>query len=108
MWIRTFDTVEELRRALLDFPGTDNATWLIERHGFRPPDATAENSLNRRPWPPRVQHGVPSSAGGTQGSRGTETMQDAPRTGRPPVKKGYKALLAEAEADSPFEKSCRG
>ena len=26
-------------------------------------------------------------------------MQDAPRTGRPPVKKGYKALLAEAEAE---------
>ena len=26
-------------------------------------------------------------------------MQHAPRTGRPPVKKGYKALLAEAEAE---------
>ena len=26
-------------------------------------------------------------------------MQDAPRTGRPPVRKGYKALLAEAEAE---------
>ena len=26
-------------------------------------------------------------------------MQDAPRSGRPPVTKGYKALLAEAEAE---------
>ncbi len=52
--MRTFETVEELRRALLDFRDTDNATWQIERHGFRPPDATAENSFNRRPWPPRV------------------------------------------------------
>ena len=60
---------------------------------------STKNSFNRRPWPPRVQHGVPSSAGGTQGSGGNESMQHAPRTGRPPAKKGYKALLAEAEAE---------
>ena len=37
LWVRTFDTVEELRQALLEFRDAYNATWLIERHGFRPP-----------------------------------------------------------------------
>ncbi len=46
LWVRTFDTVEELRRALLDFRETYNATWLIERHGFRPPDAVRQDQLS--------------------------------------------------------------
>jgi putative transposase len=37
LWVRTFDTVEELRQALLAFREVYNTTWLIERHGFRPP-----------------------------------------------------------------------
>jgi transposase InsO family protein len=45
LWVRTFDTVEELRRALLEFRETYNATWLIERHGFRPPDAVRKEQL---------------------------------------------------------------
>jgi transposase InsO family protein len=45
LWVRTFDTVEELRRALLEFRDTYNATWLIERHGFRPPDAVRKEQL---------------------------------------------------------------
>jgi transposase InsO family protein len=39
LWVRTFDTVEDLRVALLEFRETYNTTWLIERHGFRPPAA---------------------------------------------------------------------
>jgi putative transposase len=46
LWVRTFDTVEELRQALLDFSKTYNATWLIERHGFRPPDAVRQDQLS--------------------------------------------------------------
>src|SRR5215207_6928842 len=46
LWVRTFDTVEELRRALLDFRETDNATWLIERHGFRPLSAVRPDQLS--------------------------------------------------------------
>ena len=38
-WVRSSDAAEELRAALLDFRETCNSTWLIERHGFRPPDA---------------------------------------------------------------------
>jgi len=46
LWVRTFDTVEELRRALLAFRDTYNATWLIERHGFRPPSAVRQDRLS--------------------------------------------------------------
>jgi putative transposase len=45
LWVRTFDTVEQLRLALLDFRETYNATWLIERHGFRPPAAIRAEQL---------------------------------------------------------------
>jgi putative transposase len=37
LWIRTFDTVEELRVALLEFQEAYNATWLIGRHGYKTP-----------------------------------------------------------------------
>jgi putative transposase len=46
LWVRTFDTVEELRAALLEFRETYNATWLIERHGFRPPSAVRQDQLS--------------------------------------------------------------
>jgi hypothetical protein len=45
LWVRTFNTVEELRQALPEFRETYNSTWLIERHGFRPPDAVQQNQL---------------------------------------------------------------
>jgi putative transposase len=37
LWVRTFETIEELRQALLAFRETYNTTWLIERHGFLSP-----------------------------------------------------------------------
>ena len=40
------DTVEELRVALLEFRETYNATWLVERHGFRPPGAVRQDRLS--------------------------------------------------------------
>ena len=45
LWLRAFDTVEELRRALLEFREAYNSTWPIERHGFRPPDAIRQEQL---------------------------------------------------------------
>jgi putative transposase len=45
LWVRTFETVEELRQALLDFRETYNATWLIERHGFITPTAFRQQQL---------------------------------------------------------------
>ena len=46
LWVRSFDTVEDLRQALLEFRETYNATWLIERHGFRPPVAVRRDQLS--------------------------------------------------------------
>ena len=37
LWIRTFDTVEELRLALLAFRDVYNTTWLIQPLGYRTP-----------------------------------------------------------------------
>src|SRR3954452_22064083 len=37
LWVRTFETVEELRQALLAFREIYNDTWLVERHGFLSP-----------------------------------------------------------------------
>ena len=37
LWMRTFETIEELRQALFAFRETCNATRLIERHGFLSP-----------------------------------------------------------------------
>ena len=37
LWVRTFNSVEQLRQALLAFRETYNTTWLIERHGFLSP-----------------------------------------------------------------------
>ena len=46
LWVRSFATVEELRQALLAFREVYNATWLIERHGSRPPDAVRAEQLS--------------------------------------------------------------
>ena len=46
LWVRFFATIEELRQALLAFQETYNATWLIERHGFRPPAAVRHDQLS--------------------------------------------------------------
>jgi transposase InsO family protein len=45
LWVQTFDTVEALRQALLQFRDTYNSTWLIERHGYRPPAAVRNEQL---------------------------------------------------------------
>jgi hypothetical protein len=37
LWVRNFETVEELRLALLQWQQTYNEHWLIERHGHRTP-----------------------------------------------------------------------
>jgi putative transposase len=45
LWVRTFATIEELRRALLAFRETYNTTWLIERHGFLTPAQFRQKQL---------------------------------------------------------------
>jgi len=43
--VRTFETIEELRQALLEFRETYNATWLIERHGSISPTDFRQQQL---------------------------------------------------------------
>ena len=45
LWVRTFETIEELRQALLEFRETYNATWLIERHGSISPTDFRQQQL---------------------------------------------------------------
>ena len=45
LWVRRFDTVEELRLALLAFRQTYNQSWIIERHGFITPAAARQSQL---------------------------------------------------------------
>lgn len=37
LWVRHFETIEELRLALLDFAAWYNTHWLVARHGHRTP-----------------------------------------------------------------------
>src|SRR5215207_2718109 len=77
----SFETVEQLRLALLDFCQTYNTTWLIERHGFRPPAAIPRINFHPRPSPHRVTSRVPETAGGTslkQPGHGREPWSSLP------------------------------
>jgi putative transposase len=37
LWVRRFDTIEELRLALQAFKELYNQTWIVARHGYRTP-----------------------------------------------------------------------
>jgi transposase InsO family protein len=42
LWVRHFDTVEELRKALPEFKETYNRQWIIGRHGYKTPSQVRE------------------------------------------------------------------
>jgi putative transposase len=45
LWLTTFDTVEELRVALLEFQHRYNEAWLIGRHGYKTPTQVRQDQL---------------------------------------------------------------
>ena len=45
LWVHTFETIEDLRQALLAFREAYNTTWLIERHGFMTPAAARQKQF---------------------------------------------------------------
>ena len=49
LWVRRFETVEELRLALQRFRETYNRTWIIERHGYRTPAQVRAAQLDQVP-----------------------------------------------------------
>ena len=59
LWVRTFDTIEELRAALVEFATRYNETWLVARHGYRTPAQVRadqcrldQNTTADLSWPP--------------------------------------------------------
>src|SRR5208282_4360865 len=64
LWVKTFDTIEELRAALVEFATRYNETWLVARHGYRTPaqvraeQTTPQPAIDQPidqayPWPPK-------------------------------------------------------
>ena len=49
LWVRRFDTVEELRLALQAFRQIYNRTWIVERHGYRTPAQVRADQLDQLP-----------------------------------------------------------
>ena len=45
LWVRHFDTVEELRLALLEFKGRYNEHWLLQRHNWQTPVTVRANHV---------------------------------------------------------------
>ncbi|XHO79282.1 integrase core domain-containing protein (plasmid) [Azospirillum sp. A29] len=45
LWVHTFDTIKELRRALIKFAHHYNETWLVGRHGHRTPAQVRTDQL---------------------------------------------------------------
>ena len=37
LWVRSFETIEELRLALLEFKKTYNEEWMLEKYDYRSP-----------------------------------------------------------------------
>lgn len=48
LWVKTFDTIEELRLALVEFAERYNETWLVARHGYRTPLRVRANQMNQQ------------------------------------------------------------
>jgi len=47
IWVQHFETVEQLRTALLAFKDRYNRGWLVQRHGYRTPAAVRADLLSR-------------------------------------------------------------
>jgi transposase InsO family protein len=46
LWVRTFDTIEDLRQALFDFKRRYNEEWIIQRHGYKTPGQVRANQID--------------------------------------------------------------
>ena len=49
LWVRRFNTVEELRLALIAFRQTYNQSWIIERHGYKTPAQVRADQIGPTP-----------------------------------------------------------
>jgi transposase InsO family protein len=49
LWVRAFDTIEELQAALQKFKDDYNEQWLIQRHGLRSPNQFRRDAMDKIP-----------------------------------------------------------
>ena len=49
LWVRPFETIEELRLALQRFRETYDRTWIVERHRYRTPAQVRADQIGRMP-----------------------------------------------------------
>jgi putative transposase len=49
LWVRRFDTLEELRLALLAFKRTYNQSWILERQGYKAPAQVRAEQISPMP-----------------------------------------------------------
>ena len=49
LWVRRFETIEELRLALQRFRQTYNQGWIVERHGYKTPAQVRADQLGQVP-----------------------------------------------------------
>ena len=47
LWVRHFETIDELRQALLAFQKLYNSEWLLERHAYRTPNQVFDDLTNK-------------------------------------------------------------
>ena len=61
LWVRTFNTIEELRAALIKFARHYNETWLVARHGYlrRTAEHVQRGQACSEPSPPGAGHPSP-------------------------------------------------
>lgn len=45
LWVKSFETIEEMRQALLEFKDLYNRSWLLQRHGYLTPAQARERLL---------------------------------------------------------------
>ena len=70
LWVRSFETIEELRLALLEFKRTYNEQWMLEKYDYRSPGPGATR-------PPRVGRGGVEANTVKPLSKNPEAVQDA-------------------------------
>ena len=97
LWVRTFDTIEELRYALLKFRETYNTQLADRTARFHPPAAFRHSSFNPSQWRRRLQCGAPETAGGTDGAKEPETAGTAGVQNR-----RFRSSIARSECHPPL------
>ncbi|NBC34644.1 MAG: DDE-type integrase/transposase/recombinase [Alphaproteobacteria bacterium] len=76
LWVRCFETIEELRQDLLDFQRTYNKEWIIERHAYRTPAQVRQEQTANMQVAGKALRVVSKSWTGTHGLHKKEMLAE--------------------------------